>query len=190
MLLIRHAQSEWNDLFTRTRVDAGPADPVLTAAGREQAAAAAERLAEMNVAQIVASPYRRCLQTADVIAKRLGLSIKIDPLVRERCAFSCDQGSQPTELRREWPFLSFEALSRDWWGRSIESQASVSGRAWQFRSQAAAWLDEPRMLVVSHWGFLRALTNLEVENGAIVRYDPSSGKSQTLPNRDALEAIL
>jgi broad specificity phosphatase PhoE len=39
MMHIRHAQSEWNHHFSRTRVDPGIRDPALTAYCREQAAA-------------------------------------------------------------------------------------------------------------------------------------------------------
>ena len=175
MLLIRHAQSEWNFHYGRTRIDPGIPDPSLTELGVEQAFAAAERLADRDLAAVVASPYRRSLQTAAIIGGRLGLDIRVDPLVRERCAFSCDQGSVPADLQRLWPDLAFDHLHDCWWGEVVESHASIEARAESFRQEAAAWPDEARTLVVSHWGFVRALTGLEVENGAIVRYDPASG---------------
>lgn len=178
MLLIRHAQSEWNLHFGRTRIDPGIPDPALTEAGRRQAAMAAERLAQADVAVVLCSPYRRCLQTAQAIAGRTGAAIRVDPLVRERCAFSCDQGSRPAELARLWPDLAFDHLEEIWWGGLIESQAGIAARAGRFRALAATWPDEERTVVVSHWGFLRALTGLEVENGAFVRYDPSSGAAR------------
>lgn len=175
MLLIRHAQSEWNLHFGRTRIDPGLADPPLTEAGLAQAQVIGEFLAGTEVAAIVSSPFQRCLQTASILAKRLGAAIRVDPLVRERCAFSCDQGSPPAELQRRWPDLAFGGLEEVWWGTMIESQASIEARARAFRLRAQAWPEGERTVVVSHWGFLRALTGLEVENGAIVRYDPVSG---------------
>ncbi|HWL69025.1 MAG TPA: histidine phosphatase family protein [Geminicoccus sp.] len=176
MLLIRHAQSEWNLRFSRTRIDAGPPDPVLTPAGREQARAAAALLAGLPpIRTIVASPYRRCLETAVLIADRIGVPVRVDALVRERCAFSCDRGSPPGLLGRLWPELAFDHLDESWWGRAIESQPSIRRRAAEFRDLARTWPDQERALVVTHWGFLRALTGLEVENGTLVRYDPTSG---------------
>jgi broad specificity phosphatase PhoE len=178
MLLIRHAQSEWNLRFSRSRIDAGPADPVLTPAGRAQAGSAAAMLAGLPIGTIVASPYRRCLETAVLIADRTGAPVRIDALVRERCAFSCDRGSPPGLLARLWPELAFDHLDESWWGRAIESQPSIRHRAAAFRDQARTWPDQERTLVVTHWGFLRALTGLEVENGTLVRYDPVSGAAR------------
>ncbi|WP_222183828.1 histidine phosphatase family protein [Geminicoccus harenae] len=178
MLLIRHAQSEWNVRFSRTRIDAGPADPVLTPAGREQAGAAAALLAGWPIRAIVTSPYRRCLETAALIADRIHAPVRVDALVRERCAFSCDRGSPPGLLGRLWPELDFDHLDESWWGRAIESQPSIRRRAAAFREEARTWPDQDRTLVVTHWGFLRALTGLEVENGTLVSYDPVSGASR------------
>ncbi|WP_027132700.1 histidine phosphatase family protein [Geminicoccus roseus] len=175
MLLIRHAQSEWNLHFGRTRIDPGIPDPVLTEEGQAQARAAARRLAGTRVARLICSPYRRCLQTASIIAEQVGAAIQVDPLVRERCAFSCDQGSAPAELGRLWPKLSFDHLEETWWGGLIESQAGIDARARAFR--AREWPDHERTVIVSHWGFLRALTGLEVQNSAFVRYDPASGSA-------------
>ena len=66
MILVRHAESEWNRLFSRTRIDPGIPDPPLTATGRRQAARLADRLAEVNVNRLVTSPYRRALETATI----------------------------------------------------------------------------------------------------------------------------
>ena len=82
MLLMRHAQSEWNQEFGRTRVDPGMSDPSLTAMGIRQAQAAAERLALLEMVAVVSSPYRRCLHTAAVIAARCRLAIRVEPSIR------------------------------------------------------------------------------------------------------------
>ena len=177
MLLIRHAQSEWNFHYGRTRIDPGIPDPALTELGVQQAEAAAERLAGRDLVAILASPYRRSLQTAAIIATRLDVAVRVDPLVRERCAFSCDQGSVPADLRQHWPDLLFDHLHDCWWGEGIESEASIEARALAFRKEVVAHPDEARTLVVSHWGFVRALTGLEVGNGAIVHYDPVEGRA-------------
>ena len=189
MLLIRHGQSEWNRSFSRTRVDPGLADPALTDQGIRQAEVAAARLADRPIRTILTSPYRRALQTACIIAAQLDRPVIVDPVVRERCAFSCDQGSQPAELRRLWPELSFDELVDDWWGRSIESLVGIRRRAEQFRAYALSWPDQTDVLVVSHWGFVRALTRLEVENATLVHYDPSADTGSMEPLA-AAEAVL
>src|SRR5271154_4316047 len=103
MILLRHGQSAFNAAFTATRRDPGIPDPHLTEAGRAQAEAAATALAREGIAHIIASPYTRALQTAAPLARRLGLTVLINPVVRERYAFSCDIGSTRTALARAWP---------------------------------------------------------------------------------------
>ena len=124
-LLIRHAESVWNEHFGATRIDIGLPDPPLTARGVEQARRAAERLRYEPVRRLITSPYRRTLQTASILAAELRLPISIDVTVRERCAFSCDQGSAPADLAREWPELDFAGLDEVWWG-VIESWPSLA----------------------------------------------------------------
>jgi probable phosphoglycerate mutase len=79
LLLIRHALP--------VRVDEGaaegPADPALADAGRRQAAALAEWLAEEKVDAIYCSPMRRALETATPLAARLGLEAIIEDGVAE-----------------------------------------------------------------------------------------------------------
>ena len=87
MILVRHGQSEFNVVYSVTRVDPGIRDPRLTEEGRRQAAGLAEELAGHGVRRILASPYTRALETAAIIAERLSVPIAIDPVVGERAAF-------------------------------------------------------------------------------------------------------
>ena len=169
MLLVRHGESEWNRHFGATRIDVGLPDPGLTETGAEQALAAAAALLGHNVARLLSSPYRRTLATAGPIAARLGLLIGIEPIVRERCAFSCDLGSKPAELAQAWPDLDFDGLDDRWWGGRIESEQSLERRARSFYERAEVWPDRDRVAVVTHWGFIRALTGKSVGNAEIVR---------------------
>jgi broad specificity phosphatase PhoE len=177
MLLIRHAQSEWNEHFSRLRIDPGIPDPALTGEGVRQAEAAAAELARLGVRRLVTSPYRRTLQTAAIIARKLDVAIEVEVLVRERCAFSCDQGSPPDVLAREWPGLDFSRLETVWWGGLIESHASLEHRCAQFRERVAELADRDRVAVISHWGFIRCLTGHELANTAYVRLHPAVGRT-------------
>lgn len=168
-LLIRHAESAWNEHFGSSRIDVGLPDPVLTVRGQEQARAAAGRLRREGLRRVMASPYRRTLQTATIIAEALKLPVEIEPLVRERCAFSCDQGSSPAELARLWPELDFSGLAPVWWGEVIESWPSLEARCSEFRGRMAARADRDAILVVSHWGFIRGLTGAELHNTEFIR---------------------
>jgi broad specificity phosphatase PhoE len=168
-LLIRHAESAWNEHFSASRIDIGWPDPPLTARGEEQARAAVERLRGLGLRRLITSPHRRALQTAAILAAELGLPISVDPTVRERCAFSCDQGSSPAELAREWPQLDFGGLEEIWWGGAIESWPSLAARCCAFRRTIAVAPDRDEVAVVSHWGFIRGLTGVELRNTDSIR---------------------
>jgi broad specificity phosphatase PhoE len=168
-LLIRHAESAWNEHFGSSRIDVGLPDPPLTAHGVEQARAAAERLRHESIRRLVTSPYRRTLQTASIIAEALAVPITVDPIVRERCAFSCDQGTPAAELARLWPELDFSELDDLWWGGVIESWRSLEARCAAFRAKMAQVPDRDEVAVVTHWGFIRGLTGAELHNTESVR---------------------
>lgn len=174
MILLRHGQSEFNLLFTQTRKDPGIVDPVLTPLGHQQAEAAALALAQEDIRRIVVSPYRRAIQTALPVARRLGLGLTVTPLVRERYAFTCDIGSPRTELAMAFPGVDFAHLEEVWWPPEEEPAAQVEGRAALFRAEMAALDDWAHTLVVSHWGFIMALSGRSVANGEILRVDPTA----------------
>ena len=174
MILLRHGQSEFNVHFTATRRDPGIEDPRLTPLGHEQAAQAAEALAGAGVRRIIASPYTRALQTAEPLARRLGLPVLVNVAVRERYAFTCDVGSRVADLRLAWPGHDFSAIDEVWWPAQDEPHDQVIGRAARFRAEMAAdaaWQDT---VVVSHWGFILAMTGQSLTNGQWLRCDPSS----------------
>lgn len=172
MILLRHGQSEFNLHFSATRVDPGIEDPVLTELGYEQARVAAEGLRAEGVRRIIASPYRRTLQTADVVAGVLGVPVEISPVVRERFGFVCDVGSPVSALRADWPERDFSAVEEVWWPAEEEPVEGIIGRARGFRTEMRGVEDWPGVLVVSHWGFILSLTGKSVGNGAWLRCDP------------------
>ena len=172
MILLRHGQSEFNLHFTATRRDPGIADPPLTELGRQQAEAAATALAGERISRILCSPYTRALQTAEPLAHRLGLPVQVTPVVRERYAFSCDIGSPCTALRLAWPGVGFDGIEEVWWPAIEEPDHQIEARAALFRAEMAALPDWRDTLVVSHWGFILALTGQRVMNGEWLRCDP------------------
>jgi 2,3-bisphosphoglycerate-dependent phosphoglycerate mutase len=78
LLLIRHALPE----HVETR-DGSPADPPLSAVGRAQAERLAEWLAGEEIAAVYASPMRRARQTAEPLARTLGLEVALEPRIVE-----------------------------------------------------------------------------------------------------------
>lgn len=171
MLLLRHGESRFNEAFNRTRVDPGIRDAELTPRGREQAQEAARAAQGLGIRSIVASPYRRALETAEIVARHLGVPVEIDPVVGERAAFSCDVGSPPSELARLWPDWRFDHLADPWWPELEESEAGIFERCRRFRADTDRLLHRPHILVVSHWGFIRALTGMTVGNCNLVRFE-------------------
>jgi broad specificity phosphatase PhoE len=169
MILVRHAESEWNVHYGRTRIDPGIPDPRLTRAGRAQAERLSDALAAEGVARLISSPYRRALETATIIARALDLAISVEPLVRERRAFSCDVGTPSSLLRGHWPELDFSHLEEQWWGHAEESAARVALRSAAFQTKIADLPERAQIAVITHWGFIRALTGHELSNARFVR---------------------
>ena len=172
MILLRHGQSEFNVVFGATRRDPGIRDPKLTKEGRRQAHAAAEALHGLGIDALIASPYTRALETAEIVAATLDVPIAVEPLVGERVAFVCDLGSSPDELKSRWPHLLLDHLPECWWPTPEESEEQLLQRCAQFRVEIAARENWRRIGVVTHWGFIRGLTGLTVTNGTIVRCNP------------------
>ncbi|MHA1152165.1 MAG: histidine phosphatase family protein [Alphaproteobacteria bacterium] len=175
MILIRHGQSHFNVVYSETGVDPGIVDPGLTEEGQRQAEAAAQALGDHDVQRILASPYSRTLHTAEIIAEHLGLSVVIEPLVRERCFFVCDQGSPRSEISTRWPGFEFGELPERWWPDPEETEEELQVRCTAFRSAMAVVEDWRHVAVVSHWGFIRGLTGQEVTNGTLLHFDPTAG---------------
>ena len=172
MILLRHGQSEFNLHFTETRRDPGIRDPKLTPLGHQQAATAAEALGREGITRILASPYTRALQTAAPIAQALGVPVVVNPVVRERYAFTCDIGSPRSVLAAAWPQHDFSGIDDIWWPLAEEPAEQVIGRAELFRAEMAALPDWSQTLVVSHWGFILSLTGRSTMNGDWLRCDP------------------
>ena len=175
MMMVRHGQSEFNVIYAQTRKDPGIRDPKLTDLGKQQARDAAKTLRLFELTRIVASPFWRTLETAELIAEELDLPVTVNPVVHEHAAFTSDLGTPTARLRDRFPHVRFGDLEEMWWPDFVEELHHVDARARRFRDWARE--TEPRhdILVVSHWGFLRALTGHEMPNCGILRFDPDAG---------------
>ena len=139
MILLRHGESEFNEVYSVSGVDPGIEDPKLTERGHRQARDAAALLAEYPLRRVLASPYTRALQTAGEVATVLGLPITVEPLVRERGAFVCDVGTAREQSSPGTGRVSPSAPSTNTGGRETESDDSVAVRGRAFRAAARAW---------------------------------------------------
>ncbi len=173
MILIRHGQSHFNVHFGATRQDPGIVDAGLTEDGMAQAQTASRELARHDIRKIIASPYSRTLQTAEIISAELDLAITVEALVRERAYFTCDIGSPRSQLSTRWPDIEFGDLPEKWWP-NWESEDELLGRCRRFRAAVRETADWSHVLVVTHWGFIRGLTGQEIQNAAILPFDPTA----------------
>src|SRR5215468_67187 len=79
VLLLRHAETAWN----RERRYQGWTDTPLSAAGLQQAEAAARELKEHPFVAVYSSPLQRARETAALIASAHGLEVVTDPAFKE-----------------------------------------------------------------------------------------------------------
>ncbi|WP_290874368.1 histidine phosphatase family protein [Aquabacterium sp.] len=98
LLVIRHGETDWN---IATRIQ-GHTDIPLNARGRWQAERLGEALADEGIHAIYSSDLQRARATADAIATRAGLTLRIDPALRER-HFGRFEGRTQDEVGVHWP---------------------------------------------------------------------------------------
>jgi probable phosphoglycerate mutase len=109
LIIWRHGQTEWN---VTDRIQ-GHADVGLDDVGRAQAAAAARQIAAGHPDVIVSSDLRRAADTAGALAAVTGLTVRLDPRLREQY-FGDWQGLTNAEVRSAYP---------DQWARWRRGQA-------------------------------------------------------------------
>jgi broad specificity phosphatase PhoE len=151
VILVRHGESEGNRDRTFTQ---NPQVP-LTAHGREQARAAGLRIAQRYTpTRIVASPYLRAWQTAEVIAEVLGLPIEAEADLREQ-SFGVFAGEPYDALLGDAAY--HEGPRWDWRPQGGESLTDVYQRVVPVIDRVAAESSGRDVVVVSHGGVMLAL---------------------------------
>lgn len=81
--LLRHGEADYQPIREREWPGAAADLAQLSRVGVEQARVAAEELAEVGATTLVASPMTRALQTAAILAGRLGLPLSVQFDLRE-----------------------------------------------------------------------------------------------------------
>jgi broad specificity phosphatase PhoE len=144
LLLIRHSEPD---------ASPGTVDPSLTENGRQLAADAAEWLADEQLAAVYSSPTRRALETAELIAGRVGAPVAQRPGLAE---FGGDQEYvRVDELRRN---------SDPRWAAMADGDLSMFGTdTATFRTEVTDTIDSivaahpgGSVAVVSHAGVINA----------------------------------
>ena len=153
-LLIRHAESTWN-AGGRWQ---GHGDPPLTARGRAQAAALAERLCGERVDRLIASDLARSVETAAILGARWGLVPQHDARLREIDIGAWTGLTREQIAEREADLLArFEAedlLARPGGG---ETRQEIRARVRSAAAELAASHRGRCVALVTHLGVIRAL---------------------------------
>jgi broad specificity phosphatase PhoE len=137
LLLVRHGETDWN---ADGRLQ-GHTDRPLSDHGRRQAQKLAEELSGDEIEAIYSSDLARARETAEIVGERLGLTVELDPDLREK-----DWGN--------WEGLT--AVERDrveFAGESTEAHQQRMLRALERISERHP--GDARVLVVTHGGSMR-----------------------------------
>ncbi|MFH9610531.1 bifunctional RNase H/acid phosphatase [Streptomyces sp. NPDC017448] len=160
LVLLRHGETA---LTPQKRFSgSGGTDPELSAAGRGQAERAAEHFAALGAVQeIVASPLRRCRETAAAVAARLGLDVRIDEGLRET-DFGAWEGLTFGEVRERYgddltAWLASPDTAPTGGG---ESFAEVAERVAAARDRIVARCAGRTVLLVTHVTPIKTLVRL------------------------------
>ena len=171
MFLVRHGESEFNQAFKKTKRDPGIVDPPLTALGIQQIQQTADFLRHKDIDFCVSSPYQRALQTSALLFDITSQNFTVNFLAGEQFGFSCDIGSPRSELEKKWSLIDFGNLTEAWWPSEPETETDVAERGALFLKETTnRFLDTDKLVVVSHWGFIKSLTGLSVGNGSVVEF--------------------
>jgi 2,3-bisphosphoglycerate-dependent phosphoglycerate mutase len=155
LVLVRHGETEWN---LQGRIQGYDADSALTANGRAQAVAVAERLRHEGIDLLFASDTGRTLSTAEPIAAATGVALIRERDLRER-AYGIFEGRTFAEIAVEYPEAYELMRARDPHYKApggesaIEFQARVIGAM----ERIAARSTGKRAAVVTHQGVLGVL---------------------------------
>ncbi len=151
ILMARHGETDWN----RESRFQGHADTTLNDAGRSQARELAERLAGDHIVAVYASPLLRALETAEIVAARLGLEVETVDGLREVDVGSWS-GLTRTEVEQRHPdgFRRWLALDHGW--EDGESYEELGRRVLASLRELAERHPGQRVLVVSHGGPMRS----------------------------------
>ncbi|RVW04912.1 bifunctional RNase H/acid phosphatase [Rhodococcus spongiicola] len=175
MLLLRHGQTE----LSVERRYSGRGNPPLTAQGRSQALAVAERVTATGaIAAVVSSPLGRARETAEAAARALALPVTVhDGLAEtdfgkwEGLTFG-EAAQRDPELHRRW--LSDTAV-RPPGGESFDE---VRARIESVRDDLTAAYTGSNILVVTHVTPIKTLLQLALGVGPSLLYrlhlDPAS----------------
>jgi 2,3-bisphosphoglycerate-dependent phosphoglycerate mutase len=176
--LARHGETDWN----RERRWQGQTDVALNAAGRAQAEALAAKVAHSAIARVHTSDLVRARETAEIVARCLGLGpVAIDPDLRER-NFGVFEGLTFAECAEKLPEMWARYVADRTRPDGSESDQALAER--MIRGVNRAVLGDGIALVITHGGAMRAYLratgapsatddDFAMPNGALIQLEVS-----------------
>lgn len=178
--LVRHGEPDWPWAIEQRFFGPGATYIALTEAGVAQLEAAALSPVLQHADYILASPYTRTMQSAQILSRRLDLTVKVDWRLHEWLYDIGMRGDLPTEGER----YGMEDMTRCFQHYVVERGEPLPGCTCEtiemIRTRALAALsahrDAGKVIVACHEGVIRSLTGAsKVDFGEIFPFDLPAG---------------
>jgi broad specificity phosphatase PhoE len=185
ILLARHGETDWN----RDGRWQGHSNTSLNRRGKEQARKLAEELSE-EIDVVYSSDLARARETAEIVAGRLGLDVRVDERLRERGFGSWEGLTRPEIEERDAEALARWRAGNGHGAHDAEPYDVFAERMRDFLDDVIQRHPGERVLVIAHGGSIRVIhaiaTGLDyvrdrglippVANCAVARYAAREGK--------------
>jgi broad specificity phosphatase PhoE len=148
LIFIRHGETDWN---AQQRWQ-GHSDTQLNDVGREQARRLADELEPVDAGY--SSDLARARETAEILAARLGLEVRLDPRLRER-GFGAWEGMTMNEIESSFPEEQARWRAGKAAGVGEESFEAFAARVGDFLEAVGRRHEGETVLVVAHGGTIR-----------------------------------
>ncbi len=157
LVLLRHGQTDYN---ADNRMQ-GHVDSKLTSEGLAQSASVAPQVARLTPQRLMSSDLSRATGTAEVVAEACGLSVEIDPRLRETHLGEW-QGRTVVDIESEWPgAIATWRQNPGWAPPGGESRLEVVRRCTpvvdQLDDELADDGDAATAVLVAHGGMIAGL---------------------------------
>jgi len=168
LYLVRHGEAQWN----AERRFMGQEDSPLTARGKAQAVAVAERFRDEAVDLLVSSDLGRARSTASRIGDSCGRDVHLDPRLRERHV-GVLQGLRVEEAKERFPdaFAELRQLGASFRIPGGESAEQIEARLQSFLDEMCTYSPETTVVAVTHGAILMTFLRmvLSIPRGAETR---------------------
>jgi broad specificity phosphatase PhoE len=130
----------------------GWGDLSLSEKGKEQVKDSVEKVKKFNVDLVLSSPLKRAMETAEILANNLQLTVEKWLYLKERNTYGLMCGEKKEDIKKEYPELH-EAYENGEWVAGSESYEDLVKRL-KLAVKKIQEFDAERILAVTHGKFL------------------------------------